>query len=97
MRRATGGVGAIRLVTPQADAHHSPIAFRILTLPFVQQLPPEMQGQMDPTDPQGMAQGMQQAAQQNPNVLQQVWNNPMGKIAAVGIAGFAAKEILSHR
>ena len=64
---------------------------------FVQQLPPEMQDQMDPNDPQGMAQGMQQAAQQNPNVLQQVWNNPMGKIAAVGIAGFAAKEILSHR
>jgi len=64
---------------------------------FVQQLPPEMQGQMDPTDPQGMAQGMQQAAQQNPNILQQVWNNPLGKVAAVGIAGFAAKEVLSHR
>jgi len=64
---------------------------------FVQQLPPEIQGQMDPADPQGMAQGMQQAAQQNPNILQQVWNNPLGKVAAVGIAGFAAKEILSHR
>ncbi len=60
---------------------------------FVQQLPPEMQGQMDPNDPQVM----QQAARQNPTILQHVWNNRMGKIAAVGIAGFAAKEILSHR
>jgi len=64
---------------------------------FVQQLPPDMQGQMDPNDPQGMAQSLHQAGQQNPNILQQVWNNPMGKIAAVGIAGFAAKELLSHR
>ena len=77
---------------------------------FVQQLPPEAQGQMDPNDPQGMAQGqmdpndpqgmaqgLHQMGQQNPNLLQQVWNNPMGKIAAVGIAGFAAKELLSHR
>jgi len=64
---------------------------------FVQQLPPEAQGQMDPTDPQGMGQQLHQMGQQNPNMLQQVWNNPMGKIAAVGIAGFAAKELLSHR
>ncbi len=34
--------------------------------------------------------------QQNPNVLKQVWNNPLGKVAAVGIAGFAGKEVLSH-
>ncbi len=64
---------------------------------FVQQLPPEAQGQMDPNDPQGMGQQLHQMGQQNPNMLQQVWNNPMGKIAAVGIAGFAAKELLSHR
>jgi len=64
---------------------------------FVQQLPPEAQGQMDPNDPQGMAQGLHQMGQQDPNMLQKVWNNPMGKIAAVGIAGFAAKELLSHR
>lgn len=64
---------------------------------FVQQLPPEVQGQMDPTDPQGMGQQLHQLGQQNPNVLQQVWNNPLGKVAAVGIAGFAAKELLSHR
>jgi len=44
-----------------------------------------------------MAQGLHQMGQQDPNLLQKVWNNPMGKIAAVGIAGFAAKEILSHR
>ncbi len=54
----------------------------------VQQLPPEYQGQMDPSDPQGMAQGLRQRGQQDPNMLQQVWNNPIGKIAAVGIAGF---------
>ncbi len=64
---------------------------------FVQQLPPEAQGQMDPSDPQGMGQQLHQLGQQQPNLLQQVWNNPMGKVAAVGIAGFAAKEILSHR
>jgi hypothetical protein len=64
---------------------------------FVQGMPQEMQGQMDPNDPQMMAQGMQQAAQQNPNLLQQVWNNPLAKVAAVGIAGVAAKELLSHR
>jgi hypothetical protein len=64
---------------------------------FVQQLPPEAQGQMDPNDPQGMGQQLHQLGQQQPNVLQQVWNNPMGKIAAVGIAGFAAKELLSRR
>jgi hypothetical protein len=64
---------------------------------FVQQLPPEAQGQMDPNDPQGMGQSLHQMGQQDPNLLQKVWNNPMGKIAAVGIAGFAAKEILSHR
>jgi hypothetical protein len=64
---------------------------------FVQQLPPETQGQMDPNDPQGMGQQLHQLGQQQPNVLQQVWNNPMGKIAAVGIAGFAAKELLSRR
>jgi len=64
---------------------------------FVQQLPPEAQGQMDPNDPQGMGQQLHQLGQQQPNVLQQVRNNPMGKIAAVGIAGFAAKELLSRR
>ncbi len=64
---------------------------------FVQQLPAEAQGQMDPNDPQGMGQSLHQMGQQDPNLLQKVWNNPMGKIAAVGIAGFAAKEILSHR
>jgi len=64
---------------------------------FVQQLPAEAQGQMDPSDPQGMGQSLHQMGQQDPNLLQKVWNNPMGKIAAVGIAGFAAKEILSHR
>jgi len=64
---------------------------------FVQQLPPEAQGQMDSNDPQGMGQQLHQLGQQQPNVLQQVWNNPMGKIAAVGIAGFAAKELLSRR
>jgi len=64
---------------------------------FVQQLPPEVQGQMDSNDPQGMGQQLHQLGQQQPNVLQQVWNNPMGKIAAVGIAGFAAKELLSRR
>lgn len=64
---------------------------------FVQQLPPEAQGQMDPSDPQGMGQQLHQLGQQQPNLLQQVWNNPLGKVAAVGIAGFAAKEILSHR
>jgi len=30
---AAGGVGAIRPGPPQADARHSPLAFRILTLP----------------------------------------------------------------
>jgi len=64
---------------------------------FVQQLPPEAQGQMDPSDPQGMAQGLHQLGQQSPNILQQVWNNPLGKVAAVGIAGFAAKELLGRR
>ena len=64
---------------------------------FVQQLPPEAQGQMDPSDPQGMAQGLHQMGQQSPNLLQQVWNNPLGKVAAVGIAGFVAKELLSRR
>jgi len=64
---------------------------------FVQQLPAETQGQMDPSDPQGMGQGLHQLGQQNPNILQQVWNNPFGKVAAVGIAGFAAKELLSRR
>ncbi len=72
---------------------------------FAQNAPPEMQqqvygqafGQMDPSDPQGMGQQLHQLGQQQPNLLQQVWNNPMGKVAAVGIAGFAAKEILSHR
>jgi len=64
---------------------------------FVQQLPTEAQGQMDSNDPQGMGQQLHQLGQQQPNVLQQVWNNPMGKIAAVGIAGFAAKELLSRR
>ena len=64
---------------------------------FVQQLPPEVQGQIDPSDPQGMAQGLHQMGQQSPNLLQQVWNNPLGKVAAVGIAGFAAKELLSRR
>ncbi len=64
---------------------------------FVQQLPPEAQGQMDPNDPQGMGHQLHQLGQQQPNILQQVWNNPMGKIAAVGIAGFAAKELLSRR
>ncbi len=63
---------------------------------FVQQLPPEAQGQMNPNDPQGMAQGMQQMGQKNPDALQKVWSNPLGKVAVVGIAGFAAKELLSH-
>ncbi len=64
---------------------------------FVQQLSAETQGQMDPSDPQGMGQSLHQLGQQNPNILQQVWNNPLGKVAAVGIAGFAAKELLSRR
>ena len=64
---------------------------------FVQQLPPEAQGQMDPSDPQGMGQSLHQMGQQSPNILQQVWNNPLGKVAAVGIAGFAAKELLGRR
>jgi len=52
---------------------------------------------LEPNDPPGMAWGLHQAAQQNPNLLQQLWNNPVGKIAAVGIVGFAAKELLSRR
>jgi len=35
VRAAAGGVGVIRQGPRQADAHHSPIAFRILTLPLL--------------------------------------------------------------
>jgi len=52
---------------------------------------------MNPNDTWGMAQGRHQATQQDPNLLQQVWNNPLGKVAAVRIADFAAKEILRRR
>ncbi len=34
MHGAAGRVGDIRQGPPQADARHSPLAFRILTLPF---------------------------------------------------------------
>ena len=48
-------------------------------------------------DPQGMAHGLHQMGQQNPNMLQQVWNSPLRKGTAVGIAGVPAKELLSRR
>jgi len=38
VRAVAGSVGAIRPGTPQANAHRSPFAFRILTLPFQQHI-----------------------------------------------------------
>jgi hypothetical protein len=60
---------------------------------FVQQLPSDVQGQMDPSDPQGMAQGFQQAAQQRPDLLQDAKNHPVASVAVAGLAAVAAKHL----
>ena len=55
------------------------------------------------TNPQQMAQSLQQTGQQQPNALQQILgpggllSNPMAKVAVAGLAAVAAKHFLSSR
>jgi hypothetical protein len=63
---------------------------------FVQELPPDVQEQLDPSDPEAMAQGFAQVTQQRPNLLQEAGNvlhNPMAKVAVAGLAAVAAKHV----
>ena len=63
---------------------------------LVQELPPDVQGQLDPSDPQALAQGFAQVTQQRPNLLQEagnVLNNPLAKVAVAGLAAVAAKHV----
>jgi hypothetical protein len=63
---------------------------------LVQELPPEVQGQLDPSDPQAMAQGFARVTQQRPNLLQEAGNvrkNPAAKVAVAGLAAVAAKHV----
>jgi len=66
---------------------------------FAQQMP--QQYAMDPNNPQMMAQGFHQAAQQQPDILHQILgpggalSNPLAKVAVAGLAAVAAKHLLS--
>ena len=63
---------------------------------LVQELPPDVQEKLDPSDPQAMAQGFAQVTQRRPNLLQEagnVLNNPMAKVAVAGLAAVAAKHV----
>src|SRR5919199_3465933 len=63
---------------------------------FVQELPTDVQEQLDPSDPEAMAQGFAQVTQQRPNLLQEAGNvlhNPVAKVAVAGLAAVAAKHV----
>ena len=54
---------------------------------------PDIQGQLDPSDPRAMVQGSQQAVQQRPDLVQRVKHHPVASVAVAGLAAMAAKHI----
>ncbi len=61
---------------------------------LAQQMP--QQYGVNPNDPMSITQGFMRMGQEQPHMLQRIFSHPLLLGAAVGLAGIAAKHILSH-
>lgn len=61
---------------------------------LAQQMPPQYY--MDPNNPGLMAQSFLRLGQEQPNMLQRVFNHPLLLAGAIGLTGLVAKHVLSH-